>query len=59
LEDPQLVAQEARRTRPGVGDQGLRVGQFQLERVAQERRQLGLDRFRFGARPGEAKQEVG
>jgi len=59
LEDPQLVAQEARRVGPGVGDQRLRVGQFQLEGVTQERRQLGLDLLRFGARPGEAKQEVG
>ncbi len=58
LEDAQLVAEEMGRLRPGVGDQRLRLGQFQLESLAQECLQLGFDRLRFGPRSGEVQQEI-
>ena len=41
-----------------MGDQGLFGGQFQLELVTQEHRQLVLDLLGFGLRSGEAQEMV-
>ncbi len=58
VEDPQLIAQEVGRLCPGMGDQRFRVRQFQLECVAQERRQLGFDRLSLGPWPGKPKEKI-
>ena len=41
-----------------MGDQGLLGGQFQLEFVTQERRQLALDLLGFGLRSDETQEVV-
>jgi hypothetical protein len=53
-----LVAEELRRACPGVGDQGLVLGQFQLEFVTQEPREAGLDLLGFGFGSDEPEQVV-
>jgi hypothetical protein len=53
-----LVAEEVRRLAGGVGDQGFRGGQFQLELIVQERTDLGLDLLGLVLGTGKAEQEV-
>ena len=53
-----LIAQEVRRLAGGVGDQRLGLGQFQLEFLAQERRDLRLDLLGLVLRTGEPEQAV-
>ena len=48
--DGDLVAEEPRSPRSGVSDQGLLLGQFQLEIVMQEPRQAPFDLFGLGFR---------
>src|SRR4029453_11711679 len=50
--------EEPRVLRSRVGDQGLRLGQLQLELVAQELTDPTLDLLGFLARPDEPEQEV-
>ena len=50
--DGDLVAEEPCRARSGVGDQGLLLGQFQLEIVMQEPRQPPFDRLSGAADRG-------
>jgi len=56
--DSDLVAKEPRRTRSGVRDQGLVLGQFQLEIVMQEPRQAPFDLFGLGFGSGEPEQMI-
>jgi hypothetical protein len=56
--DGDLVAEEPRRAGAGVGDQGLALGQFQLEVITQECGKAGLDLLGLGLRPGEPEEVV-
>jgi hypothetical protein len=56
--DGDLVAEEPRSPRSGVSDQGLLLGQFQLEIVMQEPRQAPFDLFGLGFRSGEPEQMI-
>src|SRR5262249_58620736 len=58
LADADAVAEESRVPRSRVGDQGLRLGQLQLELVAQELTDPTLDLLGLLARPDESEQEV-
>jgi hypothetical protein len=53
-----LVAEEPRRARAGVGDQGFLPRQLQLEVIAQECREAGLDLLSLGLRPGEPEEVI-
>jgi len=53
-----VVAQEAGSARTGVGDQRFRLGQLQLELVAQELPELLLDLYCFGLRPAESEENI-
>jgi hypothetical protein len=53
-----LVAEEVRRLAGGVGDQGLGLGQFQLELLTQERPNPRLDLLGLVPGTGEPEQEV-
>ena len=56
--DGDLVAEEPRSPRSGVSDQGLLLGQFQLEIVMQEPRQAPFDLFGLGFGSGEPEQMI-
>ncbi len=56
--DGDLVAEEPRRARAGVGDQGFLPRQLQLEVIAQECREAGLDLLSLGLRPGEPEEVI-
>jgi hypothetical protein len=53
-----IVAKEAGGLRPCVADQGLGLGEFQLELVAQERPELFLDPLRLEPGTVEPQQEI-
>src|SRR5262249_21609653 len=53
-----LIAEESRLLRCGVSDQSLIGGEFQLEMIAQELPETGLDRLGFPFRSHEAQKEV-
>ena len=53
-----VVAEEPGLFGPGVGDQGLLRGQFELEVIVQECPQLVLDLLGFIPRSSEAEQEI-
>jgi hypothetical protein len=55
---PNLVAEKVRRLAGGVGNQRLGLGQFQLERLAQEPSDPGLDLLGFVLGSGESEQPV-
>ena len=56
--DGDLVAEEPRRARAGVGDQRFVRREFQLELFAQEHRKTLFDLFGLGLGPGEPEQVV-
>jgi len=56
--DGDLVAEEPRRVRAGVGDQRLGLGQLQLEVLLQELSEATFDLLGFGLRSGEPEQDV-
>ncbi len=56
--DGDLVAEESRRSGAAVGDERLFLVEFQLEVIAQERRQAGLDLLGLGLRPGEPEEVI-
>jgi hypothetical protein len=56
--DGDVIAEESRPLAAGVRDQGLVLVEFQSEGLPEERRQLCLDLFGFGLRPGESQQMI-
>ncbi|MGH3276001.1 MAG: hypothetical protein ACRDNZ_16955, partial [Streptosporangiaceae bacterium] len=56
--DDDLVTEEPCRAGAGMGDQGLALGQFQLEVITQERGEAGLDLLGPGFGPGEPEQVI-
>ena len=56
--DGDLVAEEPRRARAGVGDQRLFLVEFQLEIISQEPGQALPDLFGLGFGPGEPEEVV-
>ena len=58
LQDGDLIAEEACGLRPSVGDQRLWLREFQLEFIAQELAELGLDLLGLASWAGEPQQEV-
>jgi len=52
------VAEEACRSRPGMRQQGLRLRQFELERLVEELTELLLDVLGFFAWTAEPKQKI-
>ncbi|MFD7057630.1 hypothetical protein ACFWDX_59225, partial [Streptomyces mirabilis] len=58
VQDHDLVAEEPGGTRPPVRNQGLVLGQFQVELVVQEPADVGLDLLGFPLRSGEPDQPI-
>jgi len=56
--DGDVIAEEGRRLGAGVRDQGLVLVEFQLEVIAQERRQALLDLLGFGLGSGEPEEVI-
>jgi len=58
LQDHEVIAKEPRGVRPRVGDQGLGVGEFKFEVIAQEHPDRLLDLLGFAAWPAKPKQPI-
>ena len=56
--DGDLVAEESRRSGAGMGNERLVLVEFQLEVIAQELGQVGLDLLGLGLRPGEPEEVI-
>ena len=58
MEHGDLIAEEPRRPGAGMRDQRLVLRQFQLQVIAQERREPPFDLLNLGSGPGEPEQGV-
>jgi hypothetical protein len=58
IEGDHIVAEKPRGRRPGVGDQGLVLGQCQRERVSQERLEMTLTLLGFCPWSAESQERI-